>query len=135
MNKKLKDILENISKGVQITVPNLDTKALYTVVGVTNIDTDTPIVICKKDSNATYNVPYNLIGEIIIPVDTEIYCYVFNLSSARIFRLNLMNADKKPEDFENDEELLRYWGFHPSECEWMTTNKELNIIEIDKPLK
>lgn len=135
MNKKLKDILENISKGVRITVPNLDAKALYKVVGVTNLDTDTPIVICKKDSNATYNVPYNSIGEVIIPTNREGYCYILDFSSAGIFRLNLMNADKHYEDFENNEELLRYWGFNPNNCQWMITDEKLDIIEVDKPLK
>lgn len=135
MNEKLKFIIENIYNSVQITVPNLDAKALYTVVGVTNLDTGTPIVICKKDSNVTFNIPYNLIGEIIIPTDTEKYCYVLDFSSAGIFCLNLINADKKPEDFGNDEELLNYWGFNPDACQWMFTNEKLDIVEINKPLK
>lgn len=135
MNKKFRDILENISEGVRITVPNLDAKALYTVVGVTNLDTDTPVVICKKDNNATYNIPYNIIGEVIIPTYEEKYCYVLDFSSAGIFRLNLMNADKHCEDFENNEELLRYWGFNPNNCQWMFADEKLDIIEIDKPLK
>lgn len=135
MNTKLKDILENISNGVQITVPNLDAKAIYTVIGVTNLDTGTPIIICKKDTNATFNVPYNLIGEVIMPTDTEKYCYVLDFSSSGIFRLNLINADKKPEDFRNDEELLLYCGFKRSQCEYIFTNEKLDIIEVDKPLK
>lgn len=135
MNEKLKFIIENIWNSVQITVPDVDAKALYTVVGVTNLDTDLPIVVCKKDSNATFNIPYNLIGEVIIPTDTEKYCYVLDFSSTGIFRLNLINADKKPEDFANDEDLLQYWGFNPDSCQWMFTNEKLDIVEIDKPLK
>lgn len=63
------------------------------------------------------------------------YCYILDFSSCGIFCLDLQNADKKPEDFENDEELLRYWGFNPSNCKWMIDDEELDIIKIDKPLK
>lgn len=63
------------------------------------------------------------------------YCYILDFSSAGIFRLDLQNADKKPEDFENDEELICYWGFNSSSCQWMITDEELDIIEVNKPLK
>lgn len=63
------------------------------------------------------------------------YCYILDFSSAGIFRLDLQNADKKPEDFKYVEDLIRYWGVNPSDCYWMFSDEELDIININKPLK
>lgn len=62
------------------------------------------------------------------------YCYIIDHCSIGIFRLDLYSADKKPEDFENNEDLIRYWGFKPSQCSYIFTDEELDIIEIDKPI-
>lgn len=34
-----------------------------------------------------------------------------------------------------DEDVLKYYGFKASECEWMITEEDLNIQMIDEPLK
>lgn len=63
------------------------------------------------------------------------YCYIIDFAAEMICRLDLQSAEKKPEDFEDDEELILYWGFHPSQCHWMFSNEELDINYIDSPLK
>lgn len=64
----------------------------------------------------------------------EKYCYVFDFCSTGIFCLDLYSADKKPEDFKNNEDLIRYWGFKPSQCSYMFSDEKLDIIEINKPI-
>lgn len=63
------------------------------------------------------------------------YCYIIDFCSIGIFRLDLYSADKKPEDFEDEEDLIHYWGFKTSQCSYMFTNEELDIIEINEPIK
>lgn len=63
------------------------------------------------------------------------YCYILDFSSSMICCLHLECGDKKPEDFEDDEDLLHYWGFNSDECNWMFSNEELDINHICLPLK
>lgn len=63
------------------------------------------------------------------------YCYILDFDSTGVFCLELENAEKKPEDFKTEEELITYWGFKPSNCSWLLTDEDLDIIVIHKPLK
>lgn len=63
------------------------------------------------------------------------YCYIIDFAAEMICRLELQAAEKKLEDFEYDEDLIRYWGFKPNQCHWMFSDEELDIIKINKPLK
>lgn len=63
------------------------------------------------------------------------YCYILDLTAEMICRLELQAAEKKPEDFEDDEDIIRYWGFNPNQCHWMFSDEKLDIVEINKPLK
>lgn len=69
MNKVIECICKLLPNKVYITVPSLEKGMLYVVTGVSNLDTDIPFVIVKKDekgAKATYNVPYNLVEQIIV---------------------------------------------------------------------
>lgn len=69
MNKVIDIICKLLPNKVYITVPTLDKNMLFIVTGVSNLDTDKPFVVVKKNENeakATYNVPYNLVEKIII---------------------------------------------------------------------
>lgn len=63
------------------------------------------------------------------------YCYIMDFAAEMICRLELQAAEKKPEDFEDDEDLIRYWGFNTDQCHWMFSNEELDINFINSPLK
>ena len=67
-------------------------------------------------------------------MDAE-YLYVLNFGNCEIYCLHLDNVDKKSDDFEDSEELLKYWGFNPDECSYMYSSVELDINHIIKPLK
>lgn len=64
------------------------------------------------------------------------YCYIIDYSNETIHRLNLYNMGD--EDYKNckyDEKLIRDWGFNPDTCNWLFSDKELDINIINKPLK
>lgn len=63
------------------------------------------------------------------------YLYVLDFGDCTINCLYLNNAEKKEDDFDNSEDLLRYWGFNPDECSWMFSSVELDINHIVLPLK
>ena len=63
------------------------------------------------------------------------YLYVLDFGDCIISCLHLHNADKKPDDFEDTEELLRYWGFNPDNCMYMYSSDELELNNIVSPLK
>lgn len=65
----------------------------------------------------------------------ENYLYVLDYSDCTLNCLYLDNAEKKEEDFDNVEDLIRYWGFNPDECAWMFSSVELDINHIVTPLK
>ena len=65
----------------------------------------------------------------------EEYLYVLDFSDRTISCLHLHNAKKKPEDFEDTDELLEYWGFNPNTCQYMYSSVELEINDIVVPLK
>lgn len=63
------------------------------------------------------------------------YCYIFDFAAENICRLDLQAAEKKPEDFKDNEDIIRYWGFNPDQCHWMFSNEELDIDFIGSPIK
>lgn len=65
----------------------------------------------------------------------EEYLYVLDFGDCTINCLYLHGAPKKPDEFENTEELLRYWGFNPDTCMYMYSSDELEINNIVVPLK
>ena len=69
MNNVIECICRLLPNRVLITVPTLQNDMTYVVVGIYNLDTDLPTVMVKKnepEAKATYNVPINLIGSIIV---------------------------------------------------------------------
>lgn len=69
MSNVIECICRLLPNRVLITVPTLQNDMTYVVVGIYNLDTDLPIVIVKKnepEAKATYNVPVNLVGSIIV---------------------------------------------------------------------
>lgn len=66
MNKTIELICKLLPNDVKVTVPVIDKDTLYTVTGVTNIQSDIPTVVATKDSNATFNIPVNLIDKIMV---------------------------------------------------------------------
>ena len=42
---------------------------------------------------------------------------------------------KSPDDFETTDELLRYWGFNPDNCQYMFSSVELDLNYIFEPIK
>lgn len=69
MNNVIECICRLLPNRVLITVPTLQNDMTYVVVGIYNLDTDLPTVMVKKnepEAKATYNVPINLIGNIIV---------------------------------------------------------------------
>ena len=65
----------------------------------------------------------------------EEYLYVLDFGDCTISCLHLYAADKKPDEFKNTEELLRYYGFNPNNCQWMYSSDELELNNIRSPLK
>ena len=63
------------------------------------------------------------------------YCYIFNHENGSVSCIHLECGIYQLSDFEEDEDLIRYWGFKPSQCSWMFTNNEQIITHILKPLK
>ena len=63
------------------------------------------------------------------------YLYVLDFGNCTINCLHLHNAAKKPENFEDTEELLKYWGFNPKNCSYMYSSSELLLDDIVLPLK
>lgn len=69
MNNVIECICRLLPNRVLITVPTLQNDMTYVVVGIYNLDTDLPTIMVKKnepEAKATYNVPINLIGNIIV---------------------------------------------------------------------
>lgn len=69
MSNVIECICRLLPNRVLITVPTLQNDMTYVVVGIYNLDTDFPTVTVKKnepEAKATYNVPVNLVGSIII---------------------------------------------------------------------
>lgn len=69
MNNVIECICRLLPNRVLITVPTLQNDMTYVVVGIYNLDTDLPTVMVKKnepEAKATYNVPINLVGSIIV---------------------------------------------------------------------
>lgn len=69
MNNVIECICRLLPNRVLITIPTLQNGMTYVVVGIYNLDTDLPTVMVKKnepEAKATYNVPINLIGNIIV---------------------------------------------------------------------
>lgn len=69
MNKVIDIICKLLPNKVYVTIPRLQTTMIYVVTGISNLDTDIPIVIVKKDeegAKATYNVSCDLIDKIIV---------------------------------------------------------------------
>ena len=68
MNKVIDCICRLLPNKVLITIPTLNDK-LYVVVGLYNLDSDSPIIMVKKDepdARATLSVPINKVGSIIV---------------------------------------------------------------------
>lgn len=63
------------------------------------------------------------------------YLYVLDFGDCTISCLHLHNADKKPDEFENTDDLLEYWGLNPDTCMCMYSSDELEINDIVVPLK
>lgn len=69
MSKIIECICRLLPNRVLITVPTLQNDMTYVVVGIYNLDTDSPTIMVKKnepEAKATYNVPVNLVGSIIV---------------------------------------------------------------------
>lgn len=69
MNNVIECICRLLPNRVLITIPTLQNDMTYVVVGIYNLDTDLPTVMVKKnepEAKATYNVPVNLVGSIIV---------------------------------------------------------------------
>ena len=69
MNNIIECICRLLPNRVLITVPTLQKDMTYVVVGIYNLDTDLPTITVKKnepEAKATYNVPVNLVGSIIV---------------------------------------------------------------------
>ena len=69
MNNVIECICRLLPNRVLITVPTLQNDMTYVVVGIYNLDTDLPTITVKKnesEAKATYNVPVNLVGSIIV---------------------------------------------------------------------
>lgn len=69
MNNVIECICRLLPNRVLITVPTLQNDMTYVVVGIYNLDTDYPTIMVKKnepEAKATYNVPVNLVGSIIV---------------------------------------------------------------------
>lgn len=65
MNNVINIICSILPNKVYIRVPALQKDMTYIVTGISNLDTDTPMVIVKKnepDTRATFNVPHNLVS-------------------------------------------------------------------------
>ena len=69
MNNIIECICRLLPNKVLITVPTLQNDMTYVVVGIYNLDTDLPTITVKKnepEAKATFNVPINLVGNIIV---------------------------------------------------------------------
>lgn len=69
MSNVIECICRLLPNRVLITVPTLQNDMTYVVVGIYNLDTSLPTVMVKKnepEAKATYNVPVNLVGSIIV---------------------------------------------------------------------
>jgi hypothetical protein len=66
MNNIIECICRLLPNKIHITIPSIDKETLWNVVGIICLDTDLPMVVCKKNSDATYNVPCKLIDKIIV---------------------------------------------------------------------
>ena len=61
--------------------------------------------------------------------------YILDFGNCTINCLYLNNAEKSPNDFETTDELLRYWGFNPDNCQYMFSSVELDLNYIFEPIK
>ena len=69
MNNIIECICRLLPNKVLITVPTLQNNMTYVVVGIYNLDTNLPTIMIKKnepEAKATFNVPVNLVGSIIV---------------------------------------------------------------------
>lgn len=63
------------------------------------------------------------------------YCYIIDFASVMIYCIELQDAEKKPKDFKNTEDMIRYYGFKPCYSHWLFSNEKLDINYINSPLK
>ena len=63
------------------------------------------------------------------------YCYILDFTACLLVCIHLDEHSKKWSDFEDDEDLLRYWGFNPDQCHWLFTDEELELTHVYQPLK
>lgn len=63
------------------------------------------------------------------------YCYVLDYSTGTIHELCINCMNKKVEEFETEDDIIRYWGFHPSNCSWMFSDEKIELNIIVKPEK
>ena len=69
MSNIIECICRLLPNKVYITVPSLEKGMLYVVTGLSELDTNEPLIIVKKNeegAKATYNVHCRLVGEIIV---------------------------------------------------------------------
>ena len=61
--------------------------------------------------------------------------YILDFGNCTVNCLCLHNAEKSPDEFETTDELLRYWGFNPDNCQYMFSSVELDLNYIFEPIK
>lgn len=69
MSNVIECICRLLPNRVLITIPPLHNDITYVVVGIYNLDTDSPIIVVKRnepEAKATYNIPVNFVGSIIV---------------------------------------------------------------------
>lgn len=65
----------------------------------------------------------------------EKYLYVLDFGNCSLNCIHLEEGNYVPDEFPIDEDILRYWGFNPNNCQWMFSSDELEINNIVVPLK
>lgn len=69
MSNVIECICRLLPNKVLITIPKLQNDTTYVVVGICDLDTDSPNIIVKENkpaSKGTLNVPLNLVGSIMV---------------------------------------------------------------------
>lgn len=66
MDKILDCVCRLLPNKIKVSVASVQNDIIYNVTGITNLDKEIPTVVCKKDTDATYHVPVNLINKIIV---------------------------------------------------------------------
>ena len=64
----------------------------------------------------------------------EEYLYILDFEDCSLNCIHLKEAIYLPNDFETNEDLIRYWGFNPENCQWMFSSSKLDVIDIVTPL-